>query len=172
MSLDTVLPIVAGLAILIFVSVRQMTWQPVRLGQLMRMPLIMVVIGVIITAETFSSGEVPHFGAVDAMIISAELVIAVLGGWLMGRCTQIATIDGRTLSRLRPAGLAAWIGFIAIRIGFAVIAHLLGAGVASGTETILFMVAIVKATQGLTVRERVAQHDASTAAADRVLSGL
>jgi hypothetical protein len=172
MSVESLLSIVAGLAVLVFVSVRQMAWQPVNLGQLMRMPLIMAVIGVVITAEAFGSGKPQHFGAVDAVIISAELVIAVLGGWLMGRLTQIATIGGRTMSRLRPSGLLAWIGFIAVRIGFAVLAHLFGAGVASGTETILFMVAIVKATQGLTVRERVARHESSTGAVTRVLSGL
>jgi hypothetical protein len=165
MSAESVLPILAGLAVLVFVSVRQMTWQTVRLGQLMKLPLIMLAIGVITTANAFSHGNAPHFGAADAMIISVELVAAVVGGWLMGRLTQIATIDGRTMSRLRPLGLATWIGFIALRIGFAVIAHVLGAGLASGTETILFMVAIVKATQGLTIRERVNRH-ASPAAVD------
>ena len=157
----TILYILAGLAILIFISVRQMRWQRVTPSALMKMPLILAIIGVVTAVQTFNSPGALRFGTGDVVLIVAEVAVAVLGGWLMGRMTQIATIDGSIQSRLTPVGLTIWFGFLAVRIGGEMLAHADHLALASSTPLILFMVAIVKATQALTVRDRVAHHERS-----------
>jgi hypothetical protein len=161
MSSETILTIVLGLFVLIFISVRQMRWQQADIGKLMKMPLILALAGVVIAATSWTGNLLSHVGPLDFLVAGVELGAALVGGWLMGRLTEIATIKGVTQSRLRPAGLAVWLGFIALRVGLGVIAGLLGAALASTPAMILFMIAIVKATQGLIVRDRIARHELS-----------
>ncbi|QDP97560.1 hypothetical protein FOE78_18035 [Microlunatus elymi] len=161
MTPSTILPILIGLALLIFISVRQMSWTKVNAASMLKLPMIMALVGLVLAAQTFDHPGALHVHGADLVLIAAEAGVAVVGGLLMGRMTQIDTINGVTQSRLRPAGLAVWFGFIAIRIGGEVLAHADHLALASSTPLILFMVAIVKATQALTVRERVARHEQS-----------
>ncbi|HEY9290766.1 MAG TPA: hypothetical protein VIP98_05755 [Microlunatus sp.] len=161
----TIFSILAGLAILIFISVRQMRWQRVTTAAMMKMPVILAIIGMVTAAQTFDAPGALRFGTGDVALIAAEVAVAVLGGWLMGRMTQIATIDGSTRSRLTAVGLLVWFGFLAIRIGGEVLAHVDHLPLASSAPLVLFMIAIVKAAQAVTVRERVNRHEAGVAQA-------
>jgi hypothetical protein len=101
------------------------------------------------------------------MSIVVELALAVVGGLLMGRLTKIETIDGQIKSRLSGPGLAVWFGFIAVRIGLAVLAHATGAELASSTPLIFLMIAVVKATQAFLITQRVSRHRAVGTAGHR-----
>lgn len=162
MFIHSVLPLLLGVGALIFVSVRQMRWQRVGSG-LMKLPLILGVGAVAAAAFTWNTALLSRISITDIALIVGELCFAIVGGWLMGRLTQIETIKGATRSRLRPSGLAVWFGFIAIRVGFAALGAALGAALASNIAVILFMIAIVKGTQLLIVRERASRHQAAAA---------
>lgn len=157
MSTQTILTILIGIAVLIFISFRQMRWQ--QPARQVRMPLILAVVGVIQAVNTWNNALLSKLSVMDFALIGIELCFAVLGGWLMGRLSQVATVNGSTQTRLRPVGLAVWFGFIALRIGMATLGGFLGAALASNAAVILFMVAIVKGIQVLVVRERIARHE-------------
>lgn len=161
MSTQTLLTIVLGIGVLLFISVRQMSWQ--KPGRQLKMPLVLAVVGVIEAASTWNQALLSKLSMVDFVLVGVEVVLALLGGWLMGRMTQIATINGVTQTRLRPAGLAVWLGFIALRIGMAIIGGMLGAALASNAAVILFVVAIVKGTQMLIVWDRANRHELAEA---------
>jgi hypothetical protein len=155
MSASTVLPILLGVAALIFISVRQMSWQQVKMDKLFKMPVLLAAAGVVVIARSAQTYTSAHVGLLDVAILGVELGAAVLGGWLMGRLTLIEARGDATRSRLSGAGLAVWFGFIVLRIGFAVAGGFLGADVAALPAMILFMIAIVKGIQALTVKERL-----------------
>lgn len=161
MSSHTVLIIVVGIAMLLFISFRQMSWQ--QPGRQMRMPLILGIVGVVEAANSWNNALLSKVGGLDVLMIGFELCLAVLGGWLMGRLSEVATVNGSTQTRLRPVGLAVWFGFIAVRIGMAALGAVLGAALASNTAVILLMVAIVKGIQVLVVRERISRHELAEA---------
>ncbi|MBO0811331.1 MAG: hypothetical protein J2P23_04710 [Microlunatus sp.] len=157
MSTQTILAIILGLGLLIFISVRQMRWQ--RPGRQQKLPMILALVGVIEAATSWNNALLSRVSAVDLLLVGVELAVAVLGGWLMGRLTEIGTVGGVTQARLRPAGLAVWLGFILLRVGMAVAGGFLGAVLTSNPAVILFAVAIVKGTQVLIVRERISRHE-------------
>lgn len=161
MSTQTLLTIVLGIGVLVFISIRQMSWQ--QPGRQMKMPLVLAVVGLIEAITSWNHALLSRLSMADFLLVGVEVVVALLGGWLMGRLTQIATINGVTQSRLRPAGLAVWIGFIALRVGMAIVGGFLGSALASNTAVILFVVAIVKGTQMLIVSERINRHDLTEA---------
>jgi len=161
MSTQTILTILIGIALLIFISFRQMRWQ--QPGRQLRMPFIMGIIGVVEAVSTWNDALLRKLSVTDFALIGIELCFAVLGGWLMGRLSEVATVNGSTQARLRPVGLVVWFGFIAIRIGMAALGGFLGAALASNTAVILFMVAIVKGIQVLMVRERISRHEIAEA---------
>ncbi|SDS08593.1 hypothetical protein [Microlunatus soli] len=163
MSPTLVLYVVVGLALLLFISFRQMQWQSVNAAKMMRMPLILVGVGLFVAVKTFDTPGSLHIQGGDLLLIGIGACLALLGGWVMGRLTQIGTVNDATHSRLRPSGLAIWFGFLAVRIGIDVLAHSLHFELAASTPVILFMVAIVKAAQALTVRERVERHELAAA---------
>jgi hypothetical protein len=161
MSTQSVLTILLGLGMLVFISVRQMRWQ--QPGRQMKMPLVLGAIGVLEAASTWNSALLGKLSTIDVALVGVELCVAVLGGWLMGRLSEVATVNGSTQTRLRPAGLGVWLGFIALRVGMAVLGGVLGASLASNTAVILFVVAVVKGVQVLVVRERISRHELSGA---------
>lgn len=161
MSVDNIGYALIGLAVFVFISVRQLGWQQVNLAKMMKMPLILAAISVFTAVKTISLATFSHVGALDILIIGAEVIVAIVGGVVMGNLAQIATIKGQTSSRLRPAGLAVWFAFIASRIGFDVLAHAVGAHLAASTTLIMFMIAIVKGVQAVTMSGRVSRHEAT-----------
>lgn len=161
MSSQTILTILIGIALLIFISFRQMRWQ--QPGRQLRMPFILAIVGVVEAVSTWNDALLRKVYVLDFVMIGAELCFAVLGGWLMGRLSEVATVNGSTQARLRPLGLVAWFGFIALRVGMAALGGVLGAALASNTAVILFMVAIVKGIQVLMVREQVSRHELAQA---------
>ncbi len=158
--MSTLISVLAGIALLIFISIRQLRWQPVALRRLLMMPVILLAVGVVVATRTYSDLGALHPGAGDVMSIVVELALAIVGGLLMGRLTKIETIDGRIKSRLTGPGLAIWFGFIAVRIGMDVLASMTGAELAASAPMILLMVAVVKGTQAFVITQRVNRHQA------------
>ena len=156
MDLHTVETVVIGLAIIAFITYRLSQWQSVRPSKLMRMPLILGVVGVISLAG--SGEQLLHTTVLDIALLGAELTIGVFAGWLIGRLTEIRTFADGTKSKLVPAGIAVWLGFVAVRIGFGVAAAMLGASLAAMPGMTLIVIAVIKGVQGLMVHSRVVRH--------------
>jgi hypothetical protein len=166
-----------GVAILLiaFITYRQTRWQPVRVAKLLKMPLIFAVIAVVLLTQ--SVRQLPagwHLDALDFGVIAFELVLGLGVGWWMGRLTQIRTSDGVLSSRLGGAGVAVWLGFIALRIGLGIAASVMSAPLAALPATVIFVVVAIKIVQAVVIRGRVARHQAqelrpvlSMAVADR-----
>jgi hypothetical protein len=150
-----------GVAVVLigFITYRQTRWQPVRLAKLLKMPLIFAVIGLALLSQ--SAKQLPvgwHFDALDLVLIGVELLLGLSVGWLMGRLTQIQTIEGVVSSRLAGAGVAVWVAFIALRIGLSIAASALSAPLAALPATILLMVAAIKVAQAVVMHGRVGRH--------------
>lgn len=161
MNLETIEMIVLTVAVIAFVTIRQTRWSPVSLGKLFRMPFIFGLIGVVGVAQAAGKpGGIGRLGGLDVAVIAVELVIGVVAGWLMGAQTEIATVGGVTRSRLRPAGLAIWLGFIGVRIGLGVLGSVFGLAIATQPTMIFLVLAAVKSVQAVMVRQRIDQHRA------------
>jgi hypothetical protein len=129
------------------------------MAKLLRMPVIFAVAGAVMISQ--SAHQLPpgwHLGAMDAVVIGFELVVALAAGWWMGRLTQIRTIDGTVSSRLGRGGVAVWIGFLALRISLDLSASAISAPLAALPATIFFVIAAIKIVQAVIIRERVARH--------------
>lgn len=165
--MTTVISVLLGVALLIFISYRQLRWQPVDPRRLVLMPVVLLGVAVLTAVQSAGVLSAMHPGALDVLSILLELAVGVIGGLLMGRLTRIERINGRVSSRVTGAGLAIWFGFIAFRIGMAVLAHVNGAELAASTPLIFVMVAIVKGVQALVVTRRLARLSDPSAAVDR-----
>ena len=124
------------------------------------MPVIFVVAGLLLipaAAEQLPLGW--QLGIPDVALIAAELALALVVGWQMGRLTEIATRDGVVSSRLGRAGVAVWLGFIVARIGLGVAGIAWHAPLATLPAVIFLVVATIKVTQAVVVRKRVAHHE-------------
>jgi hypothetical protein len=157
--MNTTETIAIALVVLAFITYRQTRWVSVKLGKLLRMPVIFVIAGLLQIPST--SQQLPagwHLGGLDVLLIAVELVLALMVGWLMGRRTEIASVDGVVSSRLGGAGVAVWLGFVAIRVGLAFAGAALHAPLPNLPVVIFFVVAAIKITQAIVVRERVARH--------------
>lgn len=157
--MNTTETIAIALVVLAFITYRQTRWVSVKLGKLLRMPVIFVIAGLLQIPST--SQQLPpgwRLGGLDVVLIAVELVLALIVGWQMGRRTEIASVDGVVSSRLGGAGVAVWLGFVAVRVGLAFAGAALHAPLATLPVVIFFVVAAIKITQAVVVRERVASH--------------
>ena len=159
MSMNTIETIVVALAVIALVTYRQSVWQPVRPGRLFRMPIVLGAVGLITISGTVQ--HLPHGwhpGALDVVVLVGELGAGLVAGIMMGRLTHIRTVDGVVQSRLSGPGVGVWLGFIALRVGFGVLAAVVGATFAAQPGAALLVIALIKVVQGLVVRERVSRH--------------
>jgi hypothetical protein len=157
--METFETVAVAVLVIGFVTYRQTRWVPVKLSKLLRMPVIFAVAGALQIPSSLK--QLPrgwHLDALDVAVISGELVLALVVGWLMGRMTEIANVRGVTSSRLGGWGIAVWLIFIAVRIGLGVVASAWSAPLAALPVTVFFVVAAVKLAQLVVVRERLAIH--------------
>jgi hypothetical protein len=179
MSITNIAGIVLGVALLIWILYRQMTWTPVNVARMWRMPLILAVVGVIIL---FTSGGQKPLTAVDLGLLAIELAVAVVTGALMGFVAVFRPIGEQSLaawrSRRRDSdtteptvesrtgwiGLVLWILLIAVRVGLGFWGHSLGSAIAESSGVILLVVAVNRAVRTLVFSMR---HDRHLAAAAR-----
>ncbi|MFC7624076.1 hypothetical protein [Microlunatus sp. GCM10028923] len=155
--MSTVISVLLGVAFLIFISYRQLRWQPVDPRRLMLIPVILIGLAVFNVVQSAGALGALQPDAIDVLSILLESAVAVIGGLVMGRLTHIERTGGGARFRLTWLGLLVWFGFIAFRIGMAALAHSTGAELAASTPLIYVMVAIVKGIQAIIVTRRVAR---------------
>ena len=159
---DTVITLAVTASVVTFVIYRNVTWRAVTLAKLTRLPIIFAVIGAVMLASTVSSlGSAWRPSTVDITVLGGELVVAAGVGWAMGRLSEFSTAGGAVRSKLRPAGIVVFVAFIALRIVVALIAGSHGGSSALMSSSVMVMIAVVKLSQGLVIRETVAHHTAA-----------
>jgi hypothetical protein len=173
MSMETVETIIVALAVIGFVTYRQTRWQPVDASRLFRMPAILAVAGLFTIGGTIRAlPQGWHPGAADVAVLIGELGAGLVAGVLMGRLASLRTENGVVQTRLAGSGLAVWLGFIALRVGFGVLAVIVGATFAAQPGATLLVVALIKLVQSLIVRERVSRHRAAESRRAYAVSGF
>ncbi|GAA3628140.1 hypothetical protein [Microlunatus ginsengisoli] len=173
MSTNTIETIIIALAAIAFVTYRQTRWQSVDTSRLLRMPVILAVVGLITIAGTLQ--HEPHGwhpGVLDIVVLGGELLVGLAAGVLMGRLTLLRTVSGKTEFRLSGPGLGVWLGFIALRIGFGVLAAVVGATFAAQPGATILVLALIKCVQAYVVRERVDRHHAEESRRTYAASGF
>lgn len=170
--ITTVITIAVTVVVVALILGRSLRWQSVNLAKLTRLPLILAIVGVAIVAETVRSlGPDWHLTLVDTVVLGAELAIAALVGWGMGRLSELRTVEGAVRSRLSRTGAAVFLGFIALRIVVALATAHAGGTPALMSSSVMIIIATIKFTQGVVVRKAVTAHTAAHGDAAPVLAG-
>ncbi|GIF21738.1 hypothetical protein BJ973_004814 [Actinoplanes tereljensis] len=148
----TSINLLLGLALVVYICSKQLTWRPVNPAQMFKLPLILGVIGVVSLSH-----QATTIHPIDAVILGLSAVMAVVSGALMGRITRFrpSPADPRLVeSRTGGLGVAIWIGLIAVRVVLDVAGHRMGSDLAVSTGSILLVLAINRATSALVISAR------------------
>lgn len=179
MTVQNLFSIVLGIALIVWIAYRQLTWTPVVPERMWRMPAILAIIGVV---ELIQGNAFALLRVTDVAIVAIELVISVGMGVAMGALAHFRPMsdDSRTayaaknaarVAGVLPAvetrngwfGMALWLVLIAARVGAEVWAHVSGSAFLMSTGIILVTVAVNRAVRILVITRR-ATHHASLAA--------
>ncbi|MBO0868380.1 MAG: DUF1453 family protein [Micromonosporaceae bacterium] len=133
MNVAQIPQILLTLAILVWVVSRRLTGQPVTAGRLLVLPAIVVVLG----ASQLLGSVHGHLTVLDVGLLAGEVVLGAAFGLARGATIQLYPRDGHLWYRYRPLTIVLWVASIAARVGIVVLAHQLGAGLASSTTFLL-----------------------------------
>lgn len=137
-----------GIAVLI---VRQFIWRSARLDRMLRMPVIIIVAGIVYVIIELAGG----FAWVPAdWLIIAELGLVAIAGTAMGYATHFREATGNLQYRLTWIGVILWGVFVGVRIGNFALASALGANLAAATGLILLSFGINRLAAIAVVRRR------------------
>lgn len=164
MTPSILLSILAGIVLFVFVSYRQTQFSRLNLAKAARMPLLLLVVGLVVGAQTFDSFASLRTSPADVALLVGEAALAAVSGWAMGRMTQVGMVDGVLSSRLRPIGLAVWFGYVLLRVLGSAVAHVDHLSLASSLPLLFVMLAVVKGTQAAVVWSRIEHADAGSEA--------
>ena len=183
MNSSTLLSIVIGLALLVWISYRQLTWTPVVPSRMWRMPGILAIVGLVLLVQ---NNAFAHVTGSDLAILAIELVISLGLGAAMGALAHFRPMSddsrrayaARNAARVQgvlPAletrngwfGMALWLVLIAIRVGGEFWAHANNSALLMSTGVILLTVALNRGVRILVIVLRAERHPA-LAASDRI----
>lgn len=137
--------VVIGLVVVALVIRNQLRARPLTAWRTFVMPLVLGVYGVgLVVAQDHGRVLDPAHGTLSAVLLAAELVAAVLLG--LGRAATVTVwrdAQGVTWRRGNGWTVAAWIGSILVRLGFAGGAYLLGVHSATGMFMVFFAVTLL-----------------------------
>ena len=180
MTIQTISNALLIIVLLGWIGYRQLTWRPISVTNMWKMPLILGAIGLLTLSR---SGSALRLTATDIGVLTIELVVSLGLGLIMGSLAtfrplsqeKAAMLANRTDRRGRsvaPAefesrtgwlGLALWVVFIAVRIGIDAWATSEGSILATSTGVILVMVAANRAARVAVFAARVNKLDAVAA---------
>jgi hypothetical protein len=183
MNADTLLTIAVGLALLAWISYRQLNWTPVIPERMWRMPAILAIIGLVSIARTGLTGVTGS----DVAVLAIETVISLGLGAVMGLLAHfrpmpedaLATWASSNASSRRPHtgtppiletrsgwfGMALWLVLIATRVVGEFWAHSTGSALLMSTGVILLTVALNRGVRILVITQRAQRHPVMTASA-------
>jgi hypothetical protein len=180
MNTDTLLNIALGLALLVWISYRQLNWTPVIPAPMWRMPVILAIVGVFLIAKT----DLHEATGADVAVLVLETAISVGLGAVMGLLAHFRPMPQESLTRWatsnaasrRPHtgaapiletrngwfGMALWLVLIATRVAGEFWAHSTGSVLLASTGVILLTVALNRGVRILVITQRAQRHPAMT----------
>jgi hypothetical protein len=176
MTSQTLLSIVIGLALLVWISYRQLTWTPVVPERMWRMPVILVIGGLFLLVQENAFATV---SGTDIAALAIELAISIALGAAMGALAHFRPMaeDSRRAYAAKNAarvvgvlpaletrngwfGMALWLVLIGMRIGGEFWAQANNSALMTASGVILLMVAVNRAVRILVITQRAARHPA------------
>ncbi|MEO7014990.1 MAG: hypothetical protein ABI130_12550 [Leifsonia sp.] len=170
MTIQTIGNVLLILVLIGWIGYRQMTWRPVSISRMWRLPAVMGLVGAILLMQTVKPTTLT---TLDVSVLAVELVISLAIGAWMGAIAQFRALPepidlGRDRglaqyeSRTGAWGLALWVLVIAVRTGIDVIAGMAGSHLAASTGVILLMLAANRAARTVVFASRLDKHTAVT----------
>ena len=151
--MSQLLPILAVIAIVVYVIGRQLVGEQLRGKRVILLPAILTVIGV----ANLASSKGHHIGIADVVCLALSAVIAAGIGLAQGRAMRLESRNGALWAQLPVQGLWLWLALLVSRVAMIVVAHGLDAKVAASSATILLMLGINRLAQAAVVVPRSIQ---------------
>lgn len=153
MTLQTIGNALLIVVVIGWIGFRQLTWRPVSIARMWRLPAVMAVIGVVLLMQ---ATDATHLTALDLAVLLVEIAVSLgVGAW-MGAIAIFRPLATPITDPERPAtmetrtgwwGLALWALVIVIRVGIDVIAAQAGSHLAASTGIIVLLVAANRAAR-------------------------
>ncbi|WIE71964.1 hypothetical protein [Curtobacterium sp. MCJR17_020] len=156
MSVQLLVNVLIGVALVGFLGYRQATWQYLDPARIWRTPMTMAIVGVVVLAQSGAT-----ITTTDVVFLGIEALITIGVGLTMGTITRFRTVatpdsKGRTIqSRTGWLGASLWIVLIAVRVGLDVLGGHLGAHLLTSTGAILLVLALNRAARAVVIDQRI-----------------
>ena len=156
MTSSTATNLLVGLALICYICAKQLTWRPIALGRLWRLPLVLGAAGV--------SSMAGHTGSVhpgDVAMLGLSAVLALVSGAVMGRIARLrpSPSDPRLMeSRTGWLGVVTWLGLLVVRVALDGAGDRMASGLAASTGTLLLFFALNRAASALVLSARGSRH--------------
>ena len=179
MNSSTLLDIAIGLALLIWISYRQLSWTPVVPSRMWRMPAILAIVGLVLLVQ---ENAFTHVTGTDLAVLAIETVLSLGIGAVMGLLAHFrpmsddsrrayAAKNAARVQGVLPAletrngwfGMSLWLVLIATRVGAEFWAHANNSALLMATGVILLTVALNRAVRILVIVQRAERHPALAA---------
>jgi hypothetical protein len=145
---STVVIVAVVVVVIGMVVTRQLRGEPLRGKRVVVLPAVLIVIGLV------NLHGARHVRPVDVVCIAVSALIA---GWLgirQGAVMWLERRDGGLWGQLPRRGLWLWAALIASRIVISVIAALLGAKIATSTDSVILVLGINRLAQAAVIAAR------------------
>lgn len=173
MTTQNLLSIALGLALVVFIGVRQSMWQNLTARSTWLLPAILGVAGLaLLVNQTPASAFTP--AGLGLLLVEVALSVGI--GVVMGWITRFRRVDGQVVdargrriewqTRTGWLGAVLWVALIALRIGVDVWAGRVGLGaLVASTGAILLVVGANRLTRAGIMQLRLNRHQELEAAA-------
>jgi len=155
-----------------WVGVRQLTWRPVVISRMWRMPAILAIVGAVLLVQQVRPATITPL---DLAVVSGEIVLSLAIGAWMGGLAQFRRLPQPVVAGKSPSdiaiyesrtgvlGLVLWVAVIAVRVAIDVLASLAGSHLAAATGIILLVFAANRIARTAVFAARLERHAGVTA---------
>lgn len=185
MSSQTLLDAALVVLLVGFMLYRQMSWRPADTARMIRMPIIMFVVGLFVSAQ----GASHTVSTAGIAILAGEIALSLAVGAVMGSIAHFRPLSDEQIAQYANAhpgrngtpsrvayetrtgwfGIVLWVLLIAVRIGIEIgVAHL-GVAAVSSTGAILIVLAANRFARAGVLALRVERHRSQN---PRVVAGF
>jgi len=154
-----------------WVGYRQLTWRPVVVAKMWRMPVILAVVGAVQLVQQVKPTTITPL---DIAVVAGEVVLSLaIGAWIGGIAhfrrlpervvgknpSEVAVYESRT----GVFGLVLWVAVIVVRVGVDVLAAQAGSHLVAATGIILLVFAANRLARTAVFAARLDRHAALAA---------
>ncbi len=153
MSVLSTIETVGIVFLLALLVLRQFQWKAASGARLLRLPAILILVGMVGLGRNLSGGETLTKGAIG--ILAVELVLVSMIGLIMGQLSMLRAIEGQEFYRQSSIGILLWALFLVVRIGSFALARAFGIHILETTGVILISFGLNRLASALVIRRRL-----------------